>query len=74
MSEPTSDLALVSSVALGLLEDYAPARPVRLLGVRVAGLAGTGEDTGAPHGPAEPAHPGAREGARGGEGQLALPV
>ena len=37
--EPTCDPALVSEVALRLLGQYAPARPVRLLGVRVAGLA-----------------------------------
>jgi DNA polymerase IV len=35
---PTSDLERVTSVALRLLAEYAPARPVRLLGVRVAGL------------------------------------
>ncbi len=36
---PTSDVERVTSVALRLLAEYAPARPVRLLGVRVAGLA-----------------------------------
>jgi DNA polymerase-4 len=35
---PTSDVERVTSVALRLLAEYAPARPVRLLGVRVAGL------------------------------------
>lgn len=39
LPEPTSDRATVASVALELLERYAPSRPVRLLGVRVAGLA-----------------------------------
>jgi DNA polymerase-4 len=39
LPEPTCDTTLVSAIALGLLEDYAPSRPVRLLGVRVAGLA-----------------------------------
>ncbi len=39
LPEPTCDTALVSGVALRLLEDFAPSRPVRLLGVRVAGLA-----------------------------------
>jgi DNA polymerase-4 len=34
----TNDVELVTSVALRLLAEYAPARPVRLLGVRVAGL------------------------------------
>jgi DNA polymerase-4 len=32
----TNDAAVVSAVALELLREYAPARPVRLLGVRVA--------------------------------------
>jgi DNA polymerase-4 len=36
---PTNDVERVTSVALRLLAEYAPARPVRLLGVRVAGLA-----------------------------------
>ena len=35
---PTSDIGRVTAVALRLLAEYAPARPVRLLGVRVAGL------------------------------------
>ncbi len=35
---PTCDPNEVTRVALTLLEQYAPARPVRLLGVRVAGL------------------------------------
>jgi DNA polymerase-4 len=39
IAEPTCDAQLVSGIALELLRDYAPARPVRLLGVRVAGLA-----------------------------------
>jgi DNA polymerase-4 len=36
---PTNNVERVTSVALRLLAEYAPARPVRLLGVRVAGLA-----------------------------------
>jgi DNA polymerase IV len=36
--EPTCDYDTVFAVALRLLREYAPARPVRLLGVRVAGL------------------------------------
>jgi DNA polymerase IV len=40
VAEPTCDGELVTAVALRLLQEYAPARPVRLLGVRVAGLAG----------------------------------
>ena len=39
---PTNDSAQVTAVALRLLTDYAPTRPVRLLGVRVAGLASNG--------------------------------
>jgi DNA polymerase IV len=35
---PTSDVGQVTAVALRLLAEYAPVRPVRLLGVRVAGL------------------------------------
>ena len=35
---PTNAVGRVTEVALGLLAEYAPARPVRLLGVRVAGL------------------------------------
>ncbi len=47
--EPTCDTARVTAVALGLLREYAPARPVRLLGVRVAGLtaAATSDEDGA---------------------------
>ena len=37
--EPTNDPQIVLSHALRLLAEYSPARPVRLLGVRVAGLA-----------------------------------
>ncbi len=36
---PTNDPAVVTPVALELLRAYAPPRPVRLLGVRVAGFA-----------------------------------
>jgi DNA polymerase-4 len=42
---PTNDVERVTAVALRLLAEYAPARPVRLLGVRVAGL--TSPDTSA---------------------------
>jgi len=35
---PTNDPPVVCGVALELLREYAPARPVRLLGVRVAGF------------------------------------
>jgi len=39
LPEPTCEREQVTAVALRLLREYAPARPVRLLGVRVAGLA-----------------------------------
>jgi DNA polymerase-4 len=38
LAAPTCDPEQVSRVALALLEEYSPPRPVRLLGVRVAGL------------------------------------
>ena len=36
---PTNDAAVVADVARALLKEYAPPRPVRLLGVRVAAFA-----------------------------------
>jgi len=39
VEEPTNDPAVVTPTALRLLREYAPARPVRLLGVRLAGFA-----------------------------------
>jgi DNA polymerase IV len=61
LPEPTCDPGRVGAVALGLLADYAPARPVRLLGVRVAGLGGArgeGRAAGAPERPpCAPAEP-----------------
>lgn len=38
IAEPTNDVEVVTPRALELLRAFAPARPVRLLGVRVAGL------------------------------------
>lgn len=38
IAAPTNEVGIVGSVALELLREYAPARPVRLLGVRVASL------------------------------------
>lgn len=38
LATPTCDAEQVKRVALALLDEYAPPRPVRLLGVRVAGL------------------------------------
>jgi len=67
VAEATCDPQVVTSVALRLLGEYAPPRPVRLLGVRVAGLVGE-----------EPGDDDARaEGREGGEepaSQLTLPV
>jgi DNA polymerase IV len=62
LAAPTCDADRVARVALGLLEEYAPPRPVRLLGVRVAGLASRAVPAGG-----KP---------RGGDaaGQLELPV
>jgi DNA polymerase-4 len=60
LSEPTSDAEQVTRVALALLEEYAPSRPVRLLGVRVAGLASSDSK--------------AVERRTGSAGQLELPV
>ena len=57
----TNDAGQVAGLAVALLREYAPPRPVRLLGVRVASFV-----DGDP--PAAPAA------ARGAEGQLALPL
>jgi DNA polymerase IV len=38
LEEPTNDPDVVKPIALRLLREYAPPRPVRLLGVRVAGF------------------------------------
>jgi DNA polymerase-4 len=37
-AEPTNDVTVVRAVALDLLREFDPPRPVRLIGVRVAGL------------------------------------
>jgi DNA polymerase-4 len=60
LPEPTCDAELVTRVALALFVQYAPPRPVRLLGVRVAGL--VRRDSPAGERPEESA------------GQMALPV
>jgi DNA polymerase-4 len=41
VAQPTANAELVCEVALALLREYSPPRPVRLLGVRVAGLGAT---------------------------------
>jgi DNA polymerase IV len=69
LPEPTSELELVRTVALRLLEDYSPPRSVRLLGVRVAGLA----SAAALGGPADGSS-GPETGARESVEQLVLPV
>jgi DNA polymerase IV len=71
LPQPTSDLETVTTVALELLREYAPTRPVRLLGVRVAGLSALG----APSPAAAPERGAAKVTApRACEDQLALPV
>ena len=79
VAEPTCDVQLVSEVALRLLREYAPARPVRLLGVRIAGLQAPAARGAASEGDADEAHRGAHGGSSGRGGgesadQLALPV
>jgi DNA polymerase IV len=49
VEEPTNDPAVVTPVALDLLRAYAPPRPVRLLGVRVASF--TNDDSAEPESP-----------------------
>ena len=71
-------MRLITAVAMRLLHEYAPPRPVRLLGVRVAGLASAdapaGDPTASSH--AESARSGGESAsaARGSLNQLALPV
>jgi DNA polymerase-4 len=72
LNEPTCDVERVTEVALRLLREYAPTRPVRLLGVRVAGLAGADAGSpGEPGGAVGYSIAGARSES---EDQLALPV
>jgi DNA polymerase IV len=49
VEEPTNDPAVVTPIALDLLRAYAPPRPVRLLGVRVASF--TSESASEPEAP-----------------------
>ena len=78
VDRPTNDVAQVSALALGLLREYAPERPVRLLGVRVAGLQSLDRRLEPAEGDAceSPASPPARAstGPPGPRDQLALPV
>jgi len=72
LSTATDDTELVTSEALRLLEEYAPPRPVRLLGVRVAGFVGEG---GGDTGPGASADRPSTLGRAGiGTDQLALPL
>lgn len=50
VAEPTNDVDLVCGVARALLREYAPPRPVRLLGVRMAAFAGEAQDAPPPSG------------------------
>jgi DNA polymerase-4 len=65
LTEPTCDADTVTSIARRLLAEYAPVRPVRLLGVRMAALS-FAEMAGG--------NVPAAAGADADEGQLALPV
>ncbi len=73
----------VAAVALKLLEEYAPPRPVRLLGVRVAGLTHgesadeSGERAGRHDGAGGESEAASAAGSAGGDdprAQMALPV
>jgi DNA polymerase IV len=70
LGQPTRDAQLVGAIAQRLLARYAPARPVRLLGVRVAGLL----DDHARQTPAEGRGFEQRDGTLAPVDQLALPL
>jgi DNA polymerase IV len=72
IAEPTCDTELVTGVALRLLHDYSPSRPVRLLGVRVAGLLSA--DTISPEESGDAPESSIAGACSESEGQLALPV
>jgi DNA polymerase-4 len=65
LPEATNDPGTVGELAVALLREYAPARPVRLLGVRVASFAPEAGDAPPAPGPVP---------ARVAAGQLALEV
>jgi DNA polymerase-4 len=69
IAEPTDSYDAVFAVALALLREYAPARPVRLLGVRVANLA-----HGAPDAAPEQRRSDAGATSAHGARQMALPM
>jgi DNA polymerase-4 len=72
IAEATNEERAVAEVALELLAQYAPARPVRLLGVRVAGLV-PGEASSDAEDPEHSRAAGAGD-ERAADDQLALPV
>ena len=51
IAAPTNDTAVIAEIARGLLRAYAPPRPVRLLGVRVAGFGEPAERPAGSDGP-----------------------
>ncbi len=63
-----ADRETIIAVAVELLRAYAPPRPVRLIGVRVAGFEGVAEAS------APSARPAARTATRVADGQLVLPL
>ncbi|HEY7934418.1 MAG TPA: DNA polymerase IV [Solirubrobacteraceae bacterium] len=65
LAEPTCDRERVTEIALRLLRKYGPTRPVRLLGVRVAGLNPTARPTPAPQSASSETEP---------QAQLAFPL
>jgi DNA polymerase IV len=75
LAEPTCNVQQVSEIALRLLREYSPTRPVRLLGVRVAGLGATSAaDAGERDTSASSTDAQGAGGATDAADQLALPV
>ena len=70
IDEPTCDERTVGEIAHALLREYAPPRPVRLLGVRVAGLTAGAERGGG----STAEHPGPVAQRRAAEDQLTFPL
>jgi DNA polymerase IV len=71
---PTNDVERVTAVALRLLAEYAPTRPVRLLGVRVAGLTSDSPETRASDSVESDGEDAGAPGSRGTLDQLSLRV
>jgi DNA polymerase IV len=72
LATATDATELVTAEALRLLDEYAPPRPVRLLGVRVAGFVGGAGGHALPNGPGT--GPGALADPSAAAAQLALPL